>query len=171
MHIHAILLICYVLAVAAIDFRTHRIPNALTLSGLIASLSLALAQDGSPDVLESVSGLGVGLALFVPFYAVRAFGAGDVKAMAVVGSFLGWKGAALASAATLIAGGVIALGVLIVSTRSARVALHRIVGTLGAPLATARASENGKPVQRFPYGLAIAIGTIASLLIVDPIAG
>jgi len=171
MHIHAIVLICYVLAVAAIDFRTHRIPNALTLIGLIASLSLALGHDGSSALLESVGGLGVGLALFLPFYAVRAFGAGDVKAMAVVGSFLGWKGAALASAATLIAGGLIGMVVLVASTRSAQVALHRMVGTLAAPLAVARASENGTPVQRFPYGVAIAVGTIASLLIVDPIAG
>ena len=165
------LLISYVLAIAVIDLKTQRIPNVLTFTALAVSLWLAVVEGGASGALECAGGFVIGLAFFLPFYAVRAFGAGDVKAMAVVGSFLGWKGAALASAATLIAGGFIGATVLLATTKSRQVAWQRMVGLLVMPLAGARMSASKETAQRFPYGVAIAAGTIATLFFIDPIAG
>jgi prepilin peptidase CpaA len=165
-----LLLISYVLAIAAIDFKTHRIPNVLTFAALVASLCVAALEGGSSGALDCAAGFVIGLALLLPFYAVKAFGAGDVKAMAVVGSFLGWKGAVLATALTLIAGGIIGIGVLLVTTKSAQVAFIRMGGLFATPLAHVRAAAGTRASLRFPYGVAIAAGTIAALFFVDVIA-
>ena len=121
-------------------------------------------------LLQSGAGLAVGLAAFLPLYLGGGFGAGDVKAMAAVGAFLGPKGALLAAAWTLVAGGVGGMAVLI---------LHGGLGSLGrrahewalrawSVYATGRLNTSGRLLgdvarHRFPYGLAIACGTLASI--------
>lgn len=52
----------------------------------------------------------VGLLVFMPLYVVSAMGAGDIKLMAVVGTFLGVKGVLLSALFTALAGGLLALG-------------------------------------------------------------
>ena len=71
---------------ALCDVRTRRIPNHLVLAGLL----LGLVNAGLQGIwFDSLCGGGLALALgFVPF-ALRALGAGDVKATIVVGLFVG----------------------------------------------------------------------------------
>ena len=168
--INAVLLIAYVLAAAAIDLRSHRIPNAVTLAALIGSLGIAATSSGWSGVLSWGGGLLVGFAIFLPFYIARAFGAGDVKAMAAVGSFLGVKGALLACSATLIAGGVIGVAVLFATAVTFRHGLYRLIGTFASPLLAAQSLNTAKTqaVQRFPYGIAIAAGAIIAELLLNP---
>ena len=74
------------LAVAWLDVRTRTIPNWLIGTGLITGLFLALSSGTLAHCLGGVAlAFGVGI---VPF-ALRALGAGDVKASMVVGSFVG----------------------------------------------------------------------------------
>jgi prepilin peptidase CpaA len=139
------------LAVAAlVDLHTRRIPNLLTIAAALVGLLLNVLRSGGPGALACGAGLLTGFATFLPFYLARGFGAGDVKAMAAVGAFLGPKGALLAAAWTLGVGG---LGALLM-------------------LATLRwqAARTGRGWQlrdacrqHFPYGLAIACGTALSL--------
>jgi len=167
--IKAILLIVYVLAVAAIDLRSHRIPNAVTLTAMVASLGVGVASSGWSGLLNWGGGLLVGFAIFLPFYIVRAFGAGDVKAMAAVGSFLGVKGALIACGTTLIAGGAIGVGVLFATAVTLRHGLYRLIGTFASPLPSSQSLDtaNAQVVQRFPYGVAIAAGAIIALLFMN----
>ena len=92
-----------------------------------------------------------GLAAFLPFYLAGGFGAGDVKAMAAIGAFLGPKGALFAAAWTLMIG---ALGALLVLAAVA----YRAARTQGTTWSLRHAAS-----QRFPYGVAIACGTAMSL--------
>jgi prepilin peptidase CpaA len=135
------LVIVYVTMVALIDLRTQRIPNALSamaaLLGLIAQVSL----NGGPGLLSALAGAAIGLGMFLPFYLLRAVGAGDVKAMATVGIFLGAQATLLAVAFTLIAGAIVGVIVLLLQT---------------SPAAATR-------TRRFAYGGAIAVGTFATL--------
>jgi prepilin peptidase CpaA len=162
-------LLAFVLAVAVIDLRSRRIPNALTVPAAAVGLIVNLAAAGTAGALQSAAGLCVGLAVFLPFFLARGFGAGDVKAMAAVGAFLGPKGALLAAASTLIAGGICAL--LVVVASGGYPALHALVSRCalraGVLFATGRAPQIEPPphdagLRRFPYGLAIACGTFAS---------
>ena len=72
-----------------------------------------------------------------PFIVLRAFGAGDVKAMATVGIFLGAQLTLLAAAFTLIAGAIIGVIVLLLSS-GASSALYRLAGVAAAPIASLR---------------------------------
>lgn len=165
------LLLLFVGLVAAVDLCTRRIPNALTVSGAAVGMAACLWSAGVFGLLQSAAGLGVGLIAFLPFYLGGGFGAGDVKAMAAVGAFLGPKGALLAAACTLVAGGVGGMIVLLV---------HGGFGSLGRRVhewtlrawsvyATGKLSPTaghilgGAAKQRFPYGLAIACGTLVSI--------
>jgi len=146
-----VFLLVFVAIAALVDLRTRRIPNVLTVSAVAAALVLHMVKGGGPGALASGAGLLVGFLAFLPFYLVGGFGAGDVKAMAAVGAFLGPRDALLAVAWTLIAGGIGALIVL------AALRWGRARTTGGWRLKEARR-------QSFPYGLAIACGTAVSLV-------
>lgn len=141
-------LLIFVAAAAIVDLRTRRIPNLLTVSAATVGLVLNLSRTGGAGAIASGAGLLTGLAVFLPFFVAGGFGAGDVKAMAAVGAFLGPKGALLAATWTLLVGGLGALLVLaVLRWKSAR--------------NDWRLLEAGR--YRFPYGLAIACGTALSL--------
>jgi len=158
-------LLVYVSMVALVDMRTHRIPNALSAAAAVLGLILQASLNGVPGLVSAVTGAAIGLALFLPFYALRAFSAGDVKAMATVGIFLGAEVTLLAVAFTLIAGAIIGLIVLLI-TSGASSALYRLVGVAAAPLSSLRRGQDAgsSPRQRFAYGGAIAAGTLATLV-------
>ena len=156
------------------DLRTLRIPNVLVATGItLGFLFQATAPEGdgllarSWDAigpLQGLYGLLTGLALFMPFYMLRTFGAGDVKLFGMVGVWLGAKPTIGAFLLTLLAGGVLALAVALWN-RSLRQALGNIrfmltdtlvrVTSGGSAQVTAPARTSG----RLPYAIAIAIGT------------
>ncbi|HEY5756642.1 MAG TPA: A24 family peptidase [Steroidobacter sp.] len=162
-------LILFVLCVAIIDWRTHRIPNLLCTAGAIIGLGSQLWMHGEDGLWSALGGAAVGFSMFLPFYALRAFGAGDVKAMATVGIFLGMRGAMIAVGMTLMAGALLGVAVLLLRPTHTNATLHRLMGLLVSPIASARGTGGATPTesQRFPYGTAIACGTAAALLIVS----
>lgn len=70
------------------DVSEKRIPNWITVGGLIASL-VARVIVGPGALWAGMLGGGLGLALGVLFFAVGAMGAGDGKLLAAVGGILG----------------------------------------------------------------------------------
>jgi prepilin peptidase CpaA len=165
-HIHVATAAAYVLAVALVDVRTHKIPNVLCAVAVVTGLCLQLAMFGWHGFLAAAGGVAVGLCLFLPFYVLRAFGAGDVKAMAAAGAFLGVEQALVAVALTLIAGSVIGAVVLRARSPSTASALYRLIGVVAVPLSLGRAMGDRRvdeARERFPYGAAIAVGVLATL--------
>jgi prepilin peptidase CpaA len=71
------------------DMRTNRIPNYLTLSGLLAGLGYQLWSHGWAGLANGFLGMGLGFALLIFFYWQGGMGAGDVKALAALGAWLG----------------------------------------------------------------------------------
>ena len=71
------------------DIRTRRIPNVLTFGATIAALVFHGSTAGTSGLATSVGGWMVGAALFLPVFALRGMGAGDVKLLAAVGAWLG----------------------------------------------------------------------------------
>jgi len=70
------------------DLRRHRIPNLLILVGLALGLAGQTYSGGISGMGDGLMGLLIGFALFLPMYALGGMAAGDVKLMAMVGSFL-----------------------------------------------------------------------------------
>jgi leader peptidase (prepilin peptidase)/N-methyltransferase len=101
------------LGIAITDARHYLIPDEFSLGGLVIGLLLALGG-GVPGFLDALLGAAVGFALLWGVaragqwvFKEEAMGGGDIKMMAMVGSFVGWQGVLL----TLFAGA--ALGSLI----------------------------------------------------------
>ena len=157
------LLVVSVFLVGAVIFDcvNHRIPNYYVLLGLLLAITLQTWTAGWTGILAGGAGLLTGFALFLPFYALGGMAAGDVKLMAVVGSFLGWSGALWAGVLSLIAGSLLGIVYLLCKGQ-----LGKLLGRYWA-MASLRthipAQDNDAARDRFPYALAIAVGTLASL--------
>ena len=78
-----------VLSAAAFDLRYRRIPNWLSLSGLILGFGLNLLLFQWSGALHAGEGLMLATAVYLPLYMLRGMGAGDVKLMAVLGALVG----------------------------------------------------------------------------------
>jgi leader peptidase (prepilin peptidase) / N-methyltransferase len=89
------------LGIAITDARHYLIPDEYTWGGLVLGLALSLTG-GADGFLRAVLGAAAGFALLFAVarlgqwaFREEAMGGGDVKMMAMVGAFLGWKGVLL----------------------------------------------------------------------------
>ena len=89
------------LGIGVTDARTYIIPDEFTVGGLVFGLALSLVG-GVEGLLAALTGaaVGFGILLFVAWAGEKAFGkeamgGGDIKMMAMVGAFVGWKGVLL----------------------------------------------------------------------------
>ena len=99
--VEAVVLGTILLGIAITDARHYLIPDEYNWTGLVLGLGLSLTA-GVPGFIEGVLGAATGFALL---YAVglvggwvfkeEAMGGGDIKMMAMVGAFVGWKGVLL----------------------------------------------------------------------------
>ena len=151
------LLLATVLAAAAIDVRTGRIPNALTAPAVLAGLVLATLAQGLGGLGSALGGAALALVIGGTLFALGGMGGGDAKLLVVVGAFLGPAHFLHAGAFIAIAGGVMAFAV---------VAQRRILRrpALASPGAIRYVATAEKPLT-VPYGVAIAAGTLLSVLI------
>ncbi len=165
------LLVIFLLALAAVDLLRHRIPNRITVPAALLAVLLNALAAGGVGALHSLEGLLVGLATFMPLFVTGGFSAGDVKAMAAVGAFLGPTGALLAALCSLMAGMFGGLLILLsaTGTEAVRAMFRRWTFRAYVLCATGtRAHIHPAPddaaMRRFPFGAAIACGTIVFLI-------
>lgn len=71
------------------DVCNRRIPNYLTLGAALPGLCFQFGSHGWGGVGQGLLGLCVGFALMIGFYLKGGMGAGDVKALAALGAWLG----------------------------------------------------------------------------------
>lgn len=158
----AIVVLLGLLGIAVVgDLRNHRIPNMLILLGLGLGLAGQVYSAEITGLGYGVVGMLIGFAVFVPMYALGGMAAGDVKLMAMVGTFLTPHEALSAALLSLVAGGV--CGMLIVLMRGQlKQTLQRywLILTAQAYFAPEADEVAGKP---FPYSVAILSGTLVSL--------
>lgn len=174
----SILLCALLIAATWSDIRRYRIPNTLVYGGAILGLVLntflpegngfASALPGALGWRMALYGLGLGLAIMLPLYALHVVGAGDAKLVAMIGAFLGPHSIVYVIAFMMLTGGVLAivytlragsfgrmwrnLQTMLLSAYF-RAALHE------APLLDAVPASAG----RLPYATAITLGTFIYL--------
>jgi prepilin peptidase CpaA len=149
------------LVVASVsDVRSRRIPNGLVL--IFALFGFAFSLVALPPLVglaRAVTGLALGFALWIPFYALGMLGAGDVKLFAAASAWLAPTqvfGAALVSA---LAGGVLSI-VGLMMAHGIGLTAFRLAHVVRDPklLSTQLPVPAGR--RTLPYGLAMAIGLI-----------
>ncbi len=145
------------------DFRYQKIPNYLTLPTILCAMIYHFLFGGVQGVLFSLLGLLTGFAVLILPYAMGGMGAGDVKLMAAVGSFLGAEGAFISFLLTALFGGVYALLVILYFRKIFKGVFKQFFNTLLAFALTKKympdplIKDKNKP--RLCYGIAIALGT------------
>lgn len=114
-------LLILLLMIAWYDQRTMTIPNGLVIACMIPDV---LAVFAFPEVTISsrlIGILSVGLPLLlITLLVPGAFGGGDIKLMAVLGFFLGWKLCLMAFALAILAGGFYGIVFLILKKKSGK---------------------------------------------------
>ena len=157
------------LAGSVFDVRSRRIPNFLTLPGILFGLILHFGLGGWRQMgLAALAGL-ICAVLFLIFWLAGGMGAGDVKLMAAVGTIAGLPLVAYLLILTAIAGGVMAVGLALwrgrfrdtVRNVGALALHHRMEGLSPHPqlnVANAR-------TLRLPYALAVAAGTATTFFL------
>lgn len=157
-------------AAAAHDLGSRRIPNVLTGAGVLAGFGLHFWLAGWQGFTPAALGFGLALLIYLPLFAVRAIGGGDVKLMAAVGSLAGPQDWLLIFVLASLTGGIWALFVLFArgGTGQALVnALHIVVeaGRLRQPWRSRPELDVNHPkALSVPHGAAIAVGTIVFLM-------
>jgi leader peptidase (prepilin peptidase)/N-methyltransferase len=87
---------CALLVLFAIDLEHHLLPNLVTLPGIVVGFALSFVS--GPGWVDSLIGILVGGGVLYGiaeiYYRVRheeGLGMGDVKMLAMIGAFVGWK--------------------------------------------------------------------------------
>jgi prepilin peptidase CpaA len=152
---------------AVIDGFKLKVPHWLTCPFILSGLVVGAVTGGWAGLGYALLGTIVGLALLLPAYAIGGMGAGDVKLLAGVGAWIGTMDTLYAFCISALVGGVIAL--LMVLYRRAWTKHYYQFFTIWNEMITIRdpeqlsaiAAERKSTMLLLPYGIPIAIGTIA----------
>ena len=116
-----ILFACVLIVLFVTDLQHKILPNAITLPGIVVGFlcSVFLPPGWRDSIIGILVGGGVLYAIAEVYYRVRGhegLGMGDVKLLAMIGAFLGWKLVLLTLVLASFAGSLVG-GVLIASGR------------------------------------------------------
>lgn len=141
------------------DLRSRRIPNWLTVSGLVVGIVANIVLSGWSGLKESLLGAGVGLALLLPFVLLRSLGAGDWKLAGALGSFTGPRLLTDLLLGSVLVAGIMAL-VLVVYKGRLRQTMsnigHILISLVTFRLPSTRVSLDDPNALKIPYGVALA---------------
>ena len=152
---------------AVIDGVKLKVPNWLTIPMIISGWLYSLIAFGWPGLGWSIWGTTVGLALLLPAYAIGGMGAGDVKLLAGVGAWVHGTTTFYAFCVTAIVGAIIAVMMILVQRTWKKhldqflMILNEIVTIRNPDQLAVIASDRKSSMLLLPYGIPIAIGTIA----------
>ena len=168
--ITAVLTIVLVTVAAYTDIRWAKIRNTLTVPAVVAGLVLNVLNSlrGWDGLLLSLEGIGVGLALFlISSIFGRILGGGDIKLLVGIGALQGPAFLAWTIVYTAVIGGVIGLAIalrhraLLAKLKSLFVGCYlRLTCRLPMDI-----DQEGSPGLRFPYAIAIGLGTVAYMVV------
>lgn len=143
-----LILVSILVALFGIDLEHQILPNVITLPGIAVGLMFGLiAPPGFQDVLiGAVLGAGVLYGVAAAYYLVRreeGLGMGDVKMLAMVGAFLGWKAVLVTLVLSSFSGALIGMALI--------------------------ALQKGNMKLALPFGTFLALGAVAAMLVGDPL--
>jgi prepilin peptidase CpaA len=161
-------LLSLILIVAAvIDGWALKVPNWLTFPLVFAGWTAAAYAHGFYGLGWSMAGTAVGLGLLLPAYSIGGMGAGDVKLMAGIGAWVGATTTFYAFCVASIIGGLIAVAMVLVRRRWHHHFVQffhiadEILTIRNPDQLSAIAAQRKSSMMLLPYGIPIALGTIA----------
>lgn len=131
------------------DIRTRKIPNWLTVSGLLSGLVFYGLNQGLPGLQFSIQGFAVGFGLLLLLWMIGGGGGGDVKLMGAVGA---WLGPAMTLIVFVASGFLAPVGQLVMTIAQSR--------TADGAETSKNSNESQKadsPFRKLPYAVPVAI--------------
>jgi len=151
------------LIAGALDWRSRRIPNWLTVPALAVGIAVNSWLRGWPGAKDSLLGAGLGLILLLPFVLLRSLGAGDWKLVGALGAFLGPQRLLAVLFVAVLAAGIMALALVIWKGRF-RQTLRNIGRLLAALLSLHLPGQeltlDNPQSTKVPFGVAVAVAVI-----------
>lgn len=143
------------------DIKTQRIPNYLTLGTAAAGLGFQIGFHGWGGLWSGFLGLILGFGLLIIPYILKGMGAGDVKALAALGAWLGPRDTLILFVYMGICGGLLIF--LVLAWRGVLVSkmLQIWMDLKSIFLRQPQSQETPNsiaPKQRIPYAAALALG-------------
>ena len=143
-----LILVVILIVLFGIDLHHQILPNSITLPGIVIGFLFSLT--GPPGWLNSLLGilLGAGIlyGIAAAYYAVRreeGLGMGDVKMLAMIGAFLGWKAVLVTLILSSFSGALVGIGLIAFARGGMRLAL--------------------------PFGTFLSLGALAAMLVGEPL--
>jgi leader peptidase (prepilin peptidase) / N-methyltransferase len=143
-----LLLVVILVVLFGIDLHHQILPNVITLPGIVIGLLFSLV--GPPGWLSSLIGIllggGILYGIAAAYYLVRreeGLGMGDVKMLAMIGAFLGWKAVLVTLILSSFAGALVGVGIIAFTKGTMRLAL--------------------------PFGTFLSLGAVAAMLVGEPL--
>jgi leader peptidase (prepilin peptidase)/N-methyltransferase len=135
---------CMLVVLFAIDLEHHLLPNVITLPGIV--LGLIASAVLPPGIVDALIGVLVGGGVlwligeaYYRYSGHEGMGGGDVKMLAMIGAFLGWKLVLVTLVLSSIVGSIVGLIVIVVKRGGMKYAL--------------------------PYGTFLALGALVASLV------
>jgi prepilin peptidase CpaA len=147
-----------------IDWRSHRIPNWLTVSGCFAGIVLNTIFFHWGGLKQSLLGAVLALGILLPVVLLRGLGAGDWKLMGALGAIVGSSEILQLLVATILFAGLIAI-VQVILKRRVRVTLRNMWELIRGYFIfglkpNAEISLDNKAASTLPFGVAAAVATV-----------
>jgi prepilin peptidase CpaA len=160
-----IFVITLTLVAGLVDFRTRKIPNLITIPGMVAGITLRTAMSGWTGTKVAVEGVVLALALLLPLVLARALGAGDWKLMGAVGAFVGPIIFLFVLFGSIVVSGLMAL-VEMVRTKRVRETFENMLVLLRGFISfglrrNSEISLDNPKLLKVPFGVAVAVSTVA----------
>jgi prepilin peptidase CpaA len=145
------------------DWRSRRIPNWLTIPGLVLGILVNSLTRGWPGAKDSLLGAGFGLLLLFPFVYAKGIGMGDLKFVTALGAFLGPADLIPVLAVGILVNGAMALVAIVLKGR-VRETAHNIVRVLAAlftlHLPDPEITLDNPRAVKVPFGVAVCVAVL-----------
>jgi prepilin peptidase CpaA len=161
-----IITIIFCLIAGCYDVRWRRIPNLLVLVGLATAVIWQAVTGGSAGLLFALKGWVLGMALLMIPFVMRGMGAGDVKLLGVVGALQGWVFVVNTFLWMAVWGGIMAF-IALVASGKIQILVLQLAASYYPPWQVKVAllkSKTSVEKVTIPYGVAIGLGVISSMI-------
>ena len=164
---HVWLVTVTLIVAAVIDGLKLKVPNWITFPMILSGWVYSTVAFGWEGLAASLLGTAVGLGLLLPAYAIGGMGAGDVKLLAGVGAWMGTITTIYAFCVSALIGGAIAVAMVLYRRAWEKhrdqfwTILNEVTTIRDPELLSAIAAERKKSMLLLPYGIPIALGSIA----------
>jgi len=145
------------------DLRSRRIPNWLTVPGLVIGVVANTVLGGWSGLKTSLLGAVIGLALLLPFVLLRSLGAGDWKLAGALGSFAGPALLMDLLIGSVFVAGLMAVALIIYKGRvrqTLRNIGHILISLVTFRLPGTQVSLDNPESLKVPYGVALALTVV-----------